>query len=59
MVRWNGTSSTNILPLYNVKPEDVYVGMRVKALWAEEPKGALSDLVGVEPAEPVDKPRFD
>ncbi len=58
MVRWNGTSSLNILPIYNVKPEDVKVGMRVKALWAEEPKGVLADLVGVEPAGERDKPRF-
>ncbi len=50
MVKFEGASSSMILPLLNVDPEKVRVGMKVKAVWAEECKGALSDLLGVEPA---------
>ncbi len=50
MVRFEGTSSSLVLPLLNVEPEKVRLGMRVRAVWAEECKGALSDLLGVEPA---------
>ena len=56
IVRFDGASSVLVLPLLNIKPEDVRVGMRVKAVWAEEPKGALADLLGVEPAEEVKYP---
>ena len=56
IVRFDGASSVLVLPLLNIKPEDVRVGMRVKAVWADEPKGALADLLGVEPAEEVKYP---
>ncbi|AIG96969.1 MULTISPECIES: Zn-ribbon domain-containing OB-fold protein [Archaeoglobus] len=50
MVRFEGTSSSLVLPLINTEPEKVRVGMKVKAVWAEECKGKLADLIGVEPA---------
>lgn len=56
MVRFEGTSSSVVLPLLNIEPKNVRVGMKVKAKWAEERRGALSDLIGVEPAFEV---KFD
>ncbi len=53
MVRFEGSSSVMVLPLLNCDPDKVRVGMRVKATFADEPKGALSDLLGVEPAEDI------
>jgi len=50
MVRFEGTASSMVLPLINIEPEKVRVGMKVKAVWAEECQGKLADLVGVEPA---------
>lgn len=50
MVRFFGTSSSIVLPLVNADPSEVGLGMRVKAVWKDECKGALSDLIGVEPA---------
>lgn len=49
MVKFDGSDSFIQTMLLNVDPKDVRVGMRVKAVWAKEPKGALSDLEGVEP----------
>jgi hypothetical protein len=51
MVRWDGCSSVNTLPLLNADSEKVYPGMRVKAVWAENPRGMLADLRGVEPVD--------
>ncbi|WP_202318990.1 Zn-ribbon domain-containing OB-fold protein [Archaeoglobus neptunius] len=53
MVRFEGTSSSMVLPLLNVEPGKVRVGMKVKAVWAEECKGVLADLLGVKPAYDV------
>ena len=53
IVNFDGTSSKLVLPVLNVKPTDVFVGMRVRAVFSEQPKGSLSDLIGVEPAEQV------
>jgi uncharacterized OB-fold protein len=50
IVNFDGTSSKILLPVLNVKPKDVFVDMRVKAVFAEKPKGTLGDLLGVEPA---------
>lgn len=51
IVQFDGTSSKMVLPVLNTKPENVRVGMKVKAVFAEEPAGRLSDLVGVEPVD--------
>ncbi|UCD83408.1 MAG: hypothetical protein JSU92_08800 [Deltaproteobacteria bacterium] len=48
-VRFDGADANIVTELCNVDPKDVFIGMRVKAIWAEEPQGQLSDLVGVEP----------
>ncbi|MEM1957545.1 MAG: zinc ribbon domain-containing protein [Archaeoglobaceae archaeon] len=49
IVQFEGSSSKMVLPVLNAKPENLHVGTRVKAVFVEEPKGQLSDLVGVEP----------
>ena len=48
-VRFDGADANIVTELCNADPKDVFIGMRVKAIWAEEPQGQLSDLVGVEP----------
>jgi uncharacterized OB-fold protein len=48
-VRFDGSDSNMNLPLIGVDPKEVYVGMRVRIVWAKEPKGELSDIEGVEP----------
>ena len=50
-VRFDGSDSNVNTLLIGADPKDVHIGMRVKAVWAKEPKGALSDLEGVEPLE--------
>ena len=48
-VRFDGADSNVDTELVGAKPEEVYVGMRVKAVWAENRAGKLSDLEAVEP----------
>ncbi|HUT54786.1 MAG TPA: zinc ribbon domain-containing protein [bacterium] len=50
-VRFDGSDSNVHTVLINADPKEVRVGMRVKAVFAKERKGALSDLEGVEPLE--------
>ena len=48
-VRFDGSDSNVNTLLIGTDPKDVHIGMRVRAVWAKEPRGALSDLEGVEP----------
>jgi len=48
-VQFDGSYSNVATTLENVDPKDVYIGMRVQAVWKEETEGALSDLEAVEP----------
>jgi len=50
-VRFDGSDANVNCLLLNADPKKVFIGMRVKAVWAKELKGALSDLEGVEPLE--------
>ncbi len=50
-IRFDGSDSNLACLLFNADPKKVFIGMRVKAVWAAEPKGAMSDLDGVEPLE--------
>lgn len=51
-VNFDGASGTLVnLILYDAEPEDVYPGMRVKALWEDEKSGEMSDFKGVVPIE--------
>ena len=48
-VRFDGSDSNVATILYEADPKDVYIGMRVQALWVKQPMGQLSDLEGVVP----------
>jgi hypothetical protein len=48
-VRFDGSDSNVQTLLLGSGPDKVHVGMRVQAVFAQEPKGAISDLEGVEP----------
>lgn len=48
-VRFDGADSNMNTILTGVDAKDVHIGMRVKAVWAKEPEGKLSDMEGVEP----------
>jgi len=49
--RFDGSDSNVATLLLNADVNKVQIGMRVKAVWAKELKGQLSDLEGVEPLE--------
>jgi uncharacterized OB-fold protein len=48
-VKFDGSDSNTDTILLNADPKAVHIGMRVKAVWAKEPQGALSDFEAVEP----------
>jgi len=48
-IRFDGSDANVGTEIINVDAKDIYVGMRVKAVWADNPQGMLSDLLGVEP----------
>jgi uncharacterized OB-fold protein len=48
-VKFDGSDSNTDTILLNADPKAVHIGMRIKAVWAKKPQGALSDFEGVEP----------
>ena len=44
LVQLDGTDTHMLVELRNLFEEDVKVGMRICAVWVDEPKGALSDI---------------
>ncbi|MBW1990202.1 MAG: hypothetical protein JRI97_11755 [Deltaproteobacteria bacterium] len=48
-VQFDGADCNLNLLILDADPKDVCVGMRVEAVWAENPVGALSDIEGVRP----------
>jgi hypothetical protein len=48
-VKFDGSDSNVHTILIGGDPDKVFIGMRVRAVFAKEPKGALADLEGVEP----------
>lgn len=48
-VKLNGTDSTIFVKIGEVKPENMRVGMKVKAVWAEKLGGKPSDLLYFKP----------
>jgi uncharacterized OB-fold protein len=46
MVNIDGSSTSIVYSLLNIKPEEVKTGMKVKIEWAEKPKGAPADIKG-------------
>lgn len=50
-VRWDGADSVSDFSLEGMDPEDVQVGMRVRAVWRDKPRGQMRDIDHVEPME--------
>jgi len=50
-IRLEGSSSWALGPIKGVKPEDVKVGMKLKMVWRDEPKGQLGDIQYYTPAD--------
>ena len=56
-VKLDGADTAFLAPIEGVSPEDILaekidlVGMHVRAVWADEPMGALSDIAHFEPIE--------
>ncbi len=48
-VKFDGADSNLGTLLIGADPKEVHIGMRVRAVWAKETRGELSDLEGVEP----------
>lgn len=48
-VRFDGSDSNSQLLMIDADLDSIHVGMRVKAVWADEPQGTLGDLLGVTP----------
>jgi uncharacterized OB-fold protein len=53
-VKFDGSDSNVATVLYNCDPDKVFIGMRVKVLWAKQTQGMMSDMEGVEPLEEAD-----
>ncbi len=51
MVRFFGSDGWTRMILRKTDPDDVYIGMVVKALWKKDREGEMSDLKGVVPLE--------
>lgn len=49
LIKHDGTDSCLVHRLDEVKPEDVKVGMRVQAVWSDEPEGNLGDVKYYKP----------
>lgn len=50
LIRPDGADSAFAYRVDEAAPEDMRTGMRVEAVWAAEPEGALSDLLYFRPA---------
>jgi len=48
-IKLEGSDSTIFMPLGEVDPKKVKEGIKVKAVWKEETKGEISDIVYFEP----------
>jgi len=51
VVKLDGTDTIFLSSLGGIKLEDVKVGMHVQAVWAEEPRGELSDIAYFKPLD--------
>jgi hypothetical protein len=49
LIKHDGTDSCLVHRLGEVKPEDVKIGMKVRAVWTDEPNGELGDLKYYKP----------
>jgi uncharacterized OB-fold protein len=44
MIQLDGADSWFVGAVYGIEAEDFKIGMRVKAVWVDEPAGSLTDI---------------
>ncbi|MGQ9721168.1 MAG: Zn-ribbon domain-containing OB-fold protein [Candidatus Jordarchaeum sp.] len=50
-IKLDGAGSTIYMPLVDLDPEKLKVGMKVEVVWREETKGEIADIKGFKPAK--------
>ena len=49
LVQIDGADTAMIVPVININPEDLKIGMKLKVVWAKRIKGHPNDIAGFEP----------
>ena len=49
LVQIDGADTAMIVPVININPEDLKIGMKLKVVWAKNIKGHPDDIAGFEP----------
>ncbi|TFG01350.1 MAG: Zn-ribbon domain-containing OB-fold protein [Promethearchaeota archaeon] len=49
LVQIDGADSAMVVPVININPEDLKIGMKLKVVWAKNIKGDPNDIAGFEP----------
>ncbi len=49
LVQIDGADTAMIVPVININPEDLKVGMKLRVVWAKSIKGDPNDIAGFEP----------
>ena len=49
LVQIDGADSAMVIPVININPEDLKIGMKLKVVWAKNIKGHPDDIAGFEP----------
>jgi len=49
LVQIDGADSAMVVPVININPEDLKIGMKLKVVWAKRIKGHPNDIAGFEP----------
>ena len=49
LVQIDGADTAMVLPIININPEDLKIGMKLKVVWAKNIKGHPDDIAGFEP----------
>lgn len=49
LVQIDGADTAMVVPVININPEDLKIGMKLKVVWAKNIKGHPDDIAGFEP----------
>lgn len=49
LVQIDGADNAMVVPVININPEDLKIGMKLKVVWAKRIKGHPNDIAGFEP----------
>ena len=49
LVQIDGADTAMVVPIININPEDLKIGMKLKVVWAKNIKGHPNDIAGFEP----------